>query len=391
MKQMKLAAATMLTGLAASGVLAGLYGDTPDAKHAWAVHDWNRPAPKKISAEPGTPPSDAIILFDGSSLDNWVADNGEPTKWKLVDGALESVARAGYIRTKQEFGDCQLHIEWAAPTRVEGHGQGRGNSGVFLMGNYEIQVLDSYETEVLPDGSNKNANYADGQAAAVYAENPPLVNACRKPGEWQTYDIIFHQPIWENGKIKYPGSVTVIHNGVLVQDHWEMEGLTTHCRRRPLAPHAAKGHLKLQDHGNPVRFRNIWIREIPSRYANTTHGGPAVNEDDVKALRADTAAKLFAKANLDDANKANALRRMLEVISYDISPKYFNEVKRLTNAYVHDLNNMDKQQLEGRKGEIIGVRNDCNVLVRNKVVDDKFPLRTALQKIIDEQGFEKKR
>ncbi|MDD2347047.1 MAG: DUF1080 domain-containing protein [Kiritimatiellae bacterium] len=390
MKHVRMMVAALAAGSAAT-VMAGLYGDTPDALHAWAVHDMNRPVPKKITAEPGQPPSDAIVLFDGTSLDNWESTKGEPTKWRLVDGALESVKGAGYIRTKQSFGDCQLHIEWAAPIRVEGQGQGRGNSGVFLMGNYEIQVLDSYETEVLPDGSNKNPNYADGQAASVYAENPPMVNACRKPGEWQTYDIVFHQPIWEGETLKWPGSVTVFHNGVLVQDHWEMEGLTTHCRRRPLKPHANKLPLQLQDHGSPVRFRNIWLREIPSRYANTTHGGPAANEADVMALRRETAAKLYARANPADPNKAAALHRLLEVISYEKTEPRINEIKTIANAYLAELGGMDKQKLEGRKGEIIGLRNAFNVLIRNKVLPEDCTLRAGLQKIINEQGFEKKR
>jgi len=390
MKHVRMMVAALAAGTAAT-VMAGLYGDTPDARHAWAVHDMNRPAPKKIAAEPGQPPSDAIILFDGTSLDKWESTKGEPTKWRLADGALESVKGAGYIRTKESFGDCQLHIEWAAPVKVEGQGQGRGNSGVFLMGSYEIQVLDSYETEVLPDGSNKNPNYADGQAGSIYAENPPLVNACRKPGEWQTYDIVFHQPIWEGETLKRPGSITLFHNGVLVQDHWEMEGMTTHCRRRPLAPHPTKLPLQLQDHGNPVRFRNIWLREIPSRYANTTHGGPAANEADVVALRRETAAKLYAQANPADPNKAAALHRLLEVISYEKTDARINEVKAIAGAYLAELDGLDKQKLEGRKGEIIGVRNACNVLIRNKVLPEECTLRAGLQKIIDAQGFEKKK
>jgi hypothetical protein len=392
MKQAKMMVVALAAGTAAATVLAGLYGDTPDAKHAWAVHDINRPVPKKIAAEPGQPPSDAVVLFDGTSLDNWVSTkNNEPTKWRLADGAIESVRGAGYIRTKQEFGDCQLHLEWAAPSKVEGGGQGRGNSGVFLMGNYEIQVLDSYETEVLPDGSNKNPNYADGQAGAVYAENPPQVNPARKPGEWQTYDIVFHQPVWADGKIKWPGSVTVFLNGVLVQDHWEMEGMSTHCRRRPLAQHAAKGPLQLQDHGNPVRFRNIWLREIPSRYANITHGGAAADEAAVTALRQKTAAELFEKANLGDSNKGNVLRRLLEVVSYDKSEKYMAEVKARTDAWLKELNAAGKAELEKVKGEIIAVRNDCNVLIRNKVFSEDCTLRAGLQKVIDENAFEKKR
>lgn len=391
MNQMKTILTAMAVSTAASAVFAGLYGDTPDARHAWAVHDMNRPAPQKVTAEPGKPPSDATVLFDGTSLDNWESTKGEPTKWRLVDGALESVKGAGYIRTKQAFGDCQLHIEWAAPINVQGFGQGRGNSGVFLMGSYEIQVLDSYETAVLPDGRNLNPNYADGQASAVYAENPPLVNACRKPGEWQTYDIIFHQPIWENGQLKHPGSVTVIHNGVLTQDHWEMEGMTTHCRRRPLAPHATKLPLQLQDHGNPVRYRNIWIREIPSRYANTTHGGPGVVEADVTALRGKTAAKLFTAVQLDTPNRADTLNRLLEIISYDKSETYMKPLREQVDAYLKDLAGLDKQKLKDRKDEIVGLRKACDVLTRNKVVEEPFKLKVELLRIIAENGFEKKK
>lgn len=390
MKQMMMVCGA-LCALTASQAVAGLYGDTPDAKHAWAVHDMNRPNPVKVTAEPGKPPSDAVILFDGSeaSFANWCADNGQPTKWKLVNGTLESVARAGYIRTKQSFGDCQLHIEWASPTKVEGRGQGRGNSGVFLMGNYEIQVLDSYETD--PAKPGLNPNYADGQASSVYAENPPMVNACRKPGEWQTYDIVFHQPVWEGNVMKHPGSVTVFHNGVLTQDHWEMEGLTTHCRRRPLAPHAKKLPLKLQDHGNPVHFRNIWIREIPSRYANTTHGGPAACEKDVMALRHATAEKLLAKVNTKSEDRVGTLHGLLEVMSYEKSDKVMGIVQPIVAAYLDDLAKCDEQKIVARRGEIISLRNACNVLYRNKVVGDECKLRNGLQALISKYNLEKRR
>jgi len=208
------------------------------------------------------PPSDAIVLFDGTEASvqaNWTDTKGNPTQWKMVDGALESVKRAGYIQTKQKFGSCQLHIEWAAPAKVEGKGQGRGNSGVFLMGQYEVQVLDSYE----------NQTYADGQAGALYGRSKPLVNASRKPGEWQSYDIIFHRPIFdEQGKVVRRATFTVLHNGVLIQDHVVLSGGTGWN-----GPHAAteyKAHpdklpISLQDHGNPVRFRNVWIRELEDK------------------------------------------------------------------------------------------------------------------------------
>lgn len=208
--------------------------------------------------QPGTAPSDAVVLFDGSaeSMGNWTGMKGEPSKWKLVDGALESVKKAGYIRSKEEFGSCQLHLEWSAPAKVKGDGQGRGNSGVFLMGLYEVQVLDSYD----------NPTYADGQASAIYGRSKPLVNASRKPGEWQSYDIIFHRPVFDqNGELTRHATFTVLHNGVLVQDHRVLTGSTNwngpHAVKEYKA-HGDEGPISLQDHGNPVRFRNVWVRKL---------------------------------------------------------------------------------------------------------------------------------
>jgi hypothetical protein len=209
--------------------------------------------------KPGAPPSDAVVLFDGSADSfsaNWTDTKGGPSKWKVVDGAMESVRRAGYVQSKEKFGSCQLHIEWASPAKVQGDGQGRGNSGVFLMGTYEIQVLDSYE----------NQTYADGQAGALYGRSKPLVNASRKPGKWQSYDIIFHRPLFDKeGKVTRRATFTVLHNGVLIQDHTVLSGGTGW--RGPHAASEYKAHpdkmpLSMQDHGNPVRFRNIWVRPL---------------------------------------------------------------------------------------------------------------------------------
>jgi hypothetical protein len=208
------------------------------------------------------PPSDATVLFDGSEASfkkNWADTNGNPSQWKVVDGALESVERAGYIQTNQSFGSCQLHLEWAAPVKVSGDGQGRGNSGVFFMGTYEVQVLDSFE----------NQTYADGQAAALYGRSKPLVNACRKPGEWQSYDIIFHRPVFdETGKVVRRATFTVLHNGVLVQDHTILSGGTGWMGPNAASEYRAhpdKLPFALQDHGNPVRYRNVWIRELADK------------------------------------------------------------------------------------------------------------------------------
>ena len=201
--------------------------------------------------DPGPPPADAIVLFDGKDLSQWQSGSGAPAKWTVQDGAAV-VSGMGGISTKQEFGDCQLHIEWATPAVVKGSGQGRGNSGVFLQSRYEIQVLDSYN----------NKTYFDGQAGAVYKQHAPLGNVCRKPGEWQSYDIIYHAPRFdENGNVLKPGRFTVLQNGVLVQDNVEVKGPTSGPAPK-YKPHPLKQPLALQNHGNPVRYRNIWIREL---------------------------------------------------------------------------------------------------------------------------------
>jgi hypothetical protein len=228
----------------------------------WLVHDVNRPAPPVITpgtestqAEPGKAPSDAIVLFDGTSLSGWTSGKGGSARWLVRDGYMEAVKDSGSIKTKQVFGSCQLHIEFATPSKVTGSGQGRGNSGVFLMSTYEVQILDSYE----------NKTYPDGQCAALYGRAVPLVNACRKPGEWQSYDIIFHRPIFKGRKVVRKATFTVFHNGVLVHDNVELQGGTGW--RGPHAvtdykPHEDKLPIMLQDHDNPVRFRNIWIRRL---------------------------------------------------------------------------------------------------------------------------------
>lgn len=206
------------------------------------------PEPKLVTpGHDGGPPSDAIVLFDGADLSQF---NGGD-KWLIEDGV--ATVHGGGVTSKRAFGSCQLHVEWAAPSEVKGHGQGRGNSGIYLQGKYEVQILDSYD----------NKTYYDGQAGALYKQWPPLVNASRKPGEWQTYDIIFDAPRFDaQGKVSKPGYVTVLHNGVLIQNHAELQGTTAWDRAPAYEPHADKLPLSIQDHGNPVRFRNIWIREL---------------------------------------------------------------------------------------------------------------------------------
>jgi hypothetical protein len=244
--------------------LAALFAGVPAQSAAqkaglekWAIHDLNRPLPPVVdpgaAGPPVAAPSDAVILFDGKDLTQWEDGQGGPARWKVEGGFMEVVAKTGSIRTKKGFGDCQLHVEWATPAIVLGEGQERGNSGVFLMDTYEIQVLDSYG----------NRTYADGQAAAIYGQYPPLVNASRKPGEWQTYDIVFRRPRFgPDGKLIEPARLTVLHNGVLVHDNDELTGPTAHKARPPYKAHADRLPISLQDHGNPVRYRNIWLREL---------------------------------------------------------------------------------------------------------------------------------
>lgn len=234
----------------ASGIAGSLDAQTdPRATEVW------EPVPKVIAPGVGTAaPSDAIVLFNGTDLAHWVhAPDGTAPRWKVEDGAFMPVSGAGGLRTRRAFGDCQLHIEWRTPAAVSGEGQGRGNSGVFLMERYEVQVLDSYD----------NRTYSNGQAASLYKQAMPLVNASRGPGEWQSFDIVFRAPRRDAaGNVTTPAIVTVFHNGVLVQDHVALKGNTVYTGQPFYEKHSDKEPLMLQDHGNPVAFRNVWIREL---------------------------------------------------------------------------------------------------------------------------------
>ncbi|MFN9720846.1 MAG: DUF1080 domain-containing protein [Planctomycetota bacterium] len=209
--------------------------------------EWSEPPLVTPGDSNDAPPSDAIVLFDGSDLDSW--ENGE--KWLIESGV--AIPRETQITSRQKFGDMQLHLEWSSPTEIRGEGQGRGNSGCYLMGLYEVQILDSFE----------NKTYFDGQAGSIYKQTPPLANAMRKPGEWNHYDIIFNAPKFRsNGDVVKPGYVTLIQNGVLLLNHFELEGPTSYTESPHYKPHPETGPITLQFHGDAVRFRNIWVREI---------------------------------------------------------------------------------------------------------------------------------
>jgi hypothetical protein len=218
-----------------------------------ATEIWE-PKPKKISAFPAfvEAPSDAIDLFNGKDLNEWINGDGGAAGWEVKDGAVTVVKGKGDIKTKRTFGDVQLHIEWRAPAVIESEGQGRGNSGVFLQERYELQVLDSYES----------VTYANGQAGALYKQSMPMVNATRKPGEWQSYDIVYTAPRFsDSGHLIMPAYITVFHNGVVIQNHTQLWG-GTEFRGLPVYVAHGKASIRLQDHGNPVSYRNIWVREL---------------------------------------------------------------------------------------------------------------------------------
>ncbi len=367
----------------------GFYGDPPDATHPWAIHDMNRPQPPVVTPggpstqdQPGRPPSDAIVLFDGTAatLQNWEADKtpAVATQWVVKDGILQCVPGSGYIRTKQEFADCQLHVEWTAPEKVEGKSQGRGNSGIFLMGKVEVQVLDNYD----------NPTYADGTASAIYGVNPPMANPLRPPGQWQTYDIIFRRPVFDsNSKELDPGRVTVLVNGVVTQDSTPLQGGGGHKARSHSAPWPDKGPLKLQDHGNPVRYRNIWYRPLTPR---AVEGGT----DGQLTPAAATAKKLEIAAQIraDAATKSglDATLRQMESLCYANDPATLSATQKSSNEFLTKTIALTGTELEGKKAEVLSLYNAVHYLSKHQLVTPAYPAEAGLKKLIDEKGWEQK-
>ncbi|MCX6996054.1 MAG: DUF1080 domain-containing protein [Kiritimatiellaeota bacterium] len=372
---------------------AAFYGDAPDEHHPWAVHDQNRPQPKLVTPgtfsspeQPGRSPADAVVLFDGTAaaLANWEADKPEknvPTRWIVKDGALECVPKSGYVRSRASIGDCQLHVEWAAPTLPQGESQGRGNSGVFLMGILEVQVLDNYD----------NPTYADGFAGSVYGVQPPLANALRAPGQWQVYDIVFRRPIYRQGAVVDPGYVTVFLNGVLVQDHTPLEGATGHMKRTKPGPFPEAGPLKLQDHGNPVRYRNIWYRALPPRAIEGGTDGCLTTEATLTKRREIAVAVRADATRRDPAHPRSELLKLMEALVYEQDAATLQQVEQMAGAYAAALRQLPANQLDSKKDEVKHVHSAFNYLARFKCIPDSFGPKVELKKIVDEQGWEKKR
>lgn len=361
------------------------YGDPPDAHHPWAVHDGNRPQPKIVTPgsfstpeQPGKPPSDAIVLFDGTDLSKWQAGDGSAAKWLVKEGVMEAKPGGGDVQTKEKFGDCQLHIEYAAPAKVVGSDQGRGNSGIFLMG-VEIQVLDSYN----------NITYADGHAASVYSVMPPMANALRPPGQFQVYDIVFRRPIYKDGQVLDPGYVTVFVNGVLAQDHTMLEGPTGHRGRAKPGPFPAKGRLQLQDHGNPTQFRNIWYRELTPRAVEggtdgylTTEATMAKRQQIAESIRED-AAKM--------QDPMQQMYRLMESLVYQKDEAAFQKVEQMAAQYITKLKAMPADKLAGKKDEAKYFREVTKWLSDWKLLPTSFAPKTDIEQIIKEQGWDKKK
>ncbi|HQL74932.1 MAG TPA: DUF1080 domain-containing protein [Phycisphaerae bacterium] len=391
MKAWSIMAMTCSVLAVAAAVVAGpFYGDPPDENHPWAVHDDNRPQPPVVTPgtcstqeQAGKPPSDAVVLFDGKDLSKWESDKGEKTKWIVKDGAMECVPGSGYIRTKEQFGDCQLHVEWAAPKDVKGDSQGRGNSGIFPMGVVEVQVLDNYN----------NPTYADGFAASVYGINPPMANALRPPGQFNTYEIIFRRPIFKGDKCIDPGYLTVYVNGVLVQDHTSLEdGGGGHKNRSKPRPFPEAGPLKLQDHGNPVRFRNIWYRPLPPRVSQggtdghlTAEAATAKKKEIAAAIREDSVKRR------DPGNPLAEMLRLMESLQYENQPAVAAKVKQMADQYVESVQKVPANRLESKKGEIMQVFSAFQFMTKFKFLPADFAPQAELQKIIKAQGWDKKK
>ena len=357
---------------------AQFYGDPPDNTHPWAIHDNNRPQPPRVepAKNPGGAPSDAIVLFDGSLesfTKNWSHTNAKRKKdWKVENGSLISVGGAGTIASKAEFSDCQLHIEWSAPSKIVGSGQGRGNSGVFLMGKTEVQVLDNFN----------NPTYPDGFAGSIYGVMPPMANSLNAPGQWQSYDIIFRRPILKDGKVMDEGSMTVLINGVVVQASTPLEGGGGHRARSKSKAFPDKGPLTLQDHGNPVRFRNIWYRDLRKRAVDGGTDGK-ISPEAASKKRAEIAAKIRKDASTKKGK--DKLLRLMESLYYQENAEAHAEAEKLGEQFVNEVS----EKPEGRKGDVMQLNNAVKFLVKHKLMPSDHPGIDAIKGLIEDNGWNK--
>lgn len=373
--------------LATTAFAAGaFFGDPPDAHHPWAIHDHNRPQPIVVTpgAIPGGAPSDATVLFDGTvaSLANWKHEKPEAkrqSEWFVEDGELVCAPRAGNLLSREVFGDCQLHVEWCSPEQSNKTGQARSNSGVFLMGMVEVQVLDNYQ----------NSTYADGTAGAVYGVMPPAANALRSGGQWQSYDIIYRRPIVRDGQVLDAGSLTVLCNGVVVQDSTPLEGGGGYKKRMFLNRiFPERGSIKLQDHGDPVRFRNIWVRPLRPRALDGGFDG-RLSTEATQAKRQVIAADLRrVAADMEGIQKAFHL---YESLVYASDAAALEEAEAIAKSALEDWKASPKGGLESVKGDILYLQKASKYLVTHAVLPSDYFVLPAVEEIIDAQGWSKKK
>lgn len=361
-------------------------GDAPDETHPWAVHDRNRPQPPRVEPgtsstqeTPGKPPSDAIVLFDGTqeSLNLWEStrQNGTaPMGWKVEEGKLVVVPRTGNIRTKGKFGDVQLHLEWQIPVGTEGESQGRANSGVFLPGGPEVQILANYN----------NPTYADGFAGSVYGIKPPMANALRPDGEWQVYDIIYRRPVFKDGVEVDAGRLTVTVNGVVVQDSTPLEGGGGFMKRSVPREFPELDSIMLQDHGNVLFFRNIWLRPLPARPVEGGTDGK-LSPEATLAKRAETAAGIRAHAaSLEGREK---MMRLLESLAYEVDAGAAEIATEMANAEAAAMEAMDADTREANKKSILEFNRALNYLARFKAIPEDHPARSKVNAVVEAQEW----
>ena len=378
-----------LLSLSSLSIFAGraFYGDAPDANHPWAVHDQNRPQPPRVEpgATVGEAPSDAVVLFDGTADSfqrNWQhvkPQDKRKADWSAQDGYMLGVGGAGYIETQAQFGDCQIHIEWSHERQLPGTGQGRGNSGVFLPGGIEVQVLDNYN----------NPTYPDGTAGAVYGVMPPAANALRAPGQWQSYDIIYRRPIVKNGVVLDEGSMTVLVNGVVVQDSTPLDGGGGWRKRKALTQaYPDQDRIRLQDHGNPVRYRNVWVRPLRPRPADGGTDG-RISAEATTAKRAEIAAEVRASAA--DLQGSDRMMRLLEAYMYDNDSTAWDDCNAQVSACVKQLQALSADDLGQHRQAVIGLRNALLYLQRFSMIPADYAPEQELKDIAAQQGWLKRK
>ena len=376
---------TLILAAASLQGAGAFFGDPPDAHHPWVLHDLNRPQPPVVTpgAVSGGAPSDATVLFDGTaeSLANWKHEKPKDKRradWFVEDGNLVCAPGAGYLLSREVFGDCQLHIEWLAPEHSGKTSQARSNSGVFLMGMVEVQILDNFQ----------NPTYADGTAGAVYGVMPPAANALRPAGNWQTYDIIYRRPIVREGVVLDPGALTVFCNGVVVQDSTPLEGGGGFRKRQALnRVFPDRGSLKLQDHGDPVRFRNIWFRPLRPRALDGGFDGP-LSEDATRAKRALIAEEIRADAAaMDGLQKAF---RLYESLVYAQNAAALREADTIAKISIDTWSLAGSGDLDREKHEVLQLQKALKYMNTHKILPpDHFAL-PLVEAIVKVQGWSKK-